>query len=374
MIDSRDMAGIFRAIETIYETSVAERPFEPMLSEICALADLDRGGVLSVGPAGAPTRWDGAHNIKAEAIRPYELHFSQINPYRGLMPKPTLSYYEMASEYSREPTIRSSEFFNDFTKPCGLEYSNVMALNIKNDIIRFATFGRDTKRGDLTSHDHELFACLLPHLQRSFLIRGSAADLRDERDAAVDALNRMSTGVIFIDADRKILRMNAEARRLCTRSNGLLARQQRLSAVSRAVDKLLQQSLGATLDTAAGINPQAGAVVAIPRPLPDRPLSVICMPVTDRSSVHTARMMVLLRDPDRSIQAASEALKVVFGLSPTETRIAAMIADGKTLQDAAKSIGHAINTSRYMLKRVFRKTATSSQSELAALVGKISID
>jgi len=374
MFDSRDTAGIFRVIDTIYETSLAGRPFEPMLADICALADLDRGGILSVGLASTPTKWHGPHNIDAEATRQHEQYYCSVNPYRAQMPMRTLNFYEVASDYSMDPAIRFSEFFNDFTKPAGLEYSNIMALDIKHDVVQFATFARDRQRGDLTSHDHALFAFLLPHLRRSALIRRTNADLTSERDAAAGVLDRMSTGVVFMNTDRKILRMNAEARRLCTRANGLLARQQRLSAVSRPVDKLLQQSLGATLDTVAGNNPQAGAVVAIPRPLPARPLSVVCLPISARSSVPAARMMVLLRDPDRSILAVSETLRVVFGLSPTEARIAAMIANGKTLQEAAATIGHAINTSRHLLKRVFRKTATNSQSELAALIGKISID
>lgn len=376
MIDSRDTAGIFRVIETIYETSLDGRPFEPMLAEICALAGLDRGAILSVGPGGVPTTWDAIHHIDPGFIRPYERHFSRINPYRALMPMPTLGYYEVASKYSKEPTIRSSEYFNDFTKPSGLEYSNVMVLRINHDNVQFATFGRDKKRGDLTSQDHELFACLLPHLQRSFLIRRTNADLQNERDAAVGALNRISIGIVLMDANRNILQMNREANRLCTRANGLRTRRNRFSAVSPAIDKTLQQSLGATLDTAARSRLRPSAVVAIPRPFPARPLSIVCFPVTARSATPnttTARMIVMLRDPDRSIRGVEETLRIMFGLSPTEARIAAMIADGKTLQEAAATIGHAINTSRYLLKRIFQKTATHSQSELAALLGKITI-
>jgi DNA-binding CsgD family transcriptional regulator len=57
-----------------------------------------------------------------------------------------------------------------------------------------------------------------------------------------------------------------------------------------------------------------------------------------------------------------------FGLTPTEARLAAMLAKGASLEDFAVSRGVTINAARFLLKGVFAKTGASRQGELVALL------
>ena len=57
-------------------------------------------------------------------------------------------------------------------------------------------------------------------------------------------------------------------------------------------------------------------------------------------------------------------LKQLFGLSPAESRLAAALCVGSTLNEYAAQAGVAIGTARYQLKQVMAKTQVSKQSQL----------
>jgi DNA-binding CsgD family transcriptional regulator len=63
-----------------------------------------------------------------------------------------------------------------------------------------------------------------------------------------------------------------------------------------------------------------------------------------------------------------EALVALYELTPTEARVLVEIAAGKNRAAAAEALGIADSTVKTHLARVFEKTGTSEQGELAKLV------
>ena len=70
--------------------------------------------------------------------------------------------------------------------------------------------------------------------------------------------------------------------------------------------------------------------------------------------------------PERARQLA-----VVFGLSPSEARVAAQIGGAKTIETAAASLGCATGTVRNHLKSIFSKIGVSRQAELVAILSRL---
>jgi DNA-binding CsgD family transcriptional regulator len=63
----------------------------------------------------------------------------------------------------------------------------------------------------------------------------------------------------------------------------------------------------------------------------------------------------------------------LLGLTLGEARVAALVGSGLSPKEAAARLGIAKETARNVLKRVFSKVGVSRQSELAALLAKISL-
>ncbi|MFP1633650.1 helix-turn-helix transcriptional regulator [Zhengella sp. ZM62] len=70
----------------------------------------------------------------------------------------------------------------------------------------------------------------------------------------------------------------------------------------------------------------------------------------------------------RELDPGDEAFITRYGLTPAEARIAHAIADGRLIHEIARMSGHSEGTVRQQLKSIYRKTESSSQHQLAALV------
>ncbi|HEX4848933.1 MAG TPA: helix-turn-helix transcriptional regulator [Novosphingobium sp.] len=57
-----------------------------------------------------------------------------------------------------------------------------------------------------------------------------------------------------------------------------------------------------------------------------------------------------------------------FNLTPTEARLAAMLAQGHSLEDYARNRAVTVNAGRFLLKSIFAKTGATRQAELVALL------
>ena len=93
------------------------------------------------------------------------------------------------------------------------------------------------------------------------------------------------------------------------------------------------------------------------------------VPVLDEEGPHTVLMLL---DLDATPQANRLALERIFHLTPTESRVATMLAGGATLAEAAEAQGVSVATVRTQLKAIFAKTHTHRQAELVMLISRLS--
>jgi DNA-binding CsgD family transcriptional regulator len=87
--------------------------------------------------------------------------------------------------------------------------------------------------------------------------------------------------------------------------------------------------------------------------------------------LHSARLLVIASDPEFSHVPPVNMLTEIFGLTPSEARVAIAIAAGKQFAEIALDRGVKIDTVRVHSKTVFSKTGTRGQSELAALLTRL---
>jgi DNA-binding CsgD family transcriptional regulator len=82
--------------------------------------------------------------------------------------------------------------------------------------------------------------------------------------------------------------------------------------------------------------------------------------------------IIVLADPDERPPSERE-LAEFFGLSPTESRLAAALLAGKKLREVALDSGVQITTLRTQLSSVLRKTGTTRQVDLIRLLLSVPI-
>ncbi|WP_245486426.1 helix-turn-helix transcriptional regulator [Mesorhizobium sp. M7A.F.Ca.US.010.02.1.1] len=141
----------------------------------------------------------------------------------------------------------------------------------------------------------------------------------------------------------------------------------RLAIADPKADILFQESVRSTSAATAPI------VRSIPvRQRIDRDAVVLhVMPVrrSARDIFAGANILVIAATISTANKKTSpQILSALFDLSPSEARLAGSLASGLTLKAAAVELGITVKTARTYLERVFRKTGTSRQGELVALL------
>jgi DNA-binding CsgD family transcriptional regulator len=92
---------------------------------------------------------------------------------------------------------------------------------------------------------------------------------------------------------------------------------------------------------------------------------------SDAPAVPPQGAMVFVVDPSHCVAASPDLLQREFGLSPSESRVASLVAASGRPRDVAAKLGLTEESTRVILKRVFAKVGVSRQSELVALVSNL---
>ncbi len=202
---------------------------------------------------------------------------------------------------------------------------------------------------------------LLPLLTSALNLKRHMRLLKGRVATLEAALDDLSTGVIFLDAERRLLHANSAAEAILTRTGQLLAVPTMLwgggSRESRRLAQIIDESSGAiTLVHSETAWPLA--VRALRIPAPDDGAVVV---------PRTTATILFVSDPNRPVPAGISGLCAAFGLTPRETGIVALLVAGEGPAQIAAVLGISLGNVRGHLNRIFGKTGTGSQAQLVAL-------
>jgi DNA-binding CsgD family transcriptional regulator len=227
---------------------------------------------------------------------------------------------------------------------------------------------RTPDEGAFDLHDKRLLADLSQQLTEAATLSQTVG--RAVLIGLTNGLGLIKQPALALDRSGFVLETNPAAAQLfddefCIRNRRLRVRDKRASF---SLDRFIDQ-MRITPDTAALACPS----LAVQRS-GKRPLVIRFLPVggAARTPFLGARVLLVLSDLDVPRQPDSSTIARAFSLSPAETRLAALIARGLSPRQAADELGVAHETARAVLKAVFAKTGTHRQSELVALLARLS--
>jgi DNA-binding CsgD family transcriptional regulator len=177
----------------------------------------------------------------------------------------------------------------------------------------------------------------------------------------------MNCGGILIASDRRIIDLNAEAKRHV--GGGIEIKKDRLHAKDRASDTRLQSLLG---DLLTGTAPPHRDALGISRG-DRRPLLLRMVPVEPDGALGDTSVVAVLIDPEECPTPSYDLLRQLFGLSKSEAAVAVGIMCGKTLDEIATSAKKNVGTVRAQTKAVLTKTGARRQAELVGLLTRLAM-
>jgi FixJ family two-component response regulator len=235
--------------------------------------------------------------------------------------------------------------------------------------VRFGASDYLTKPfGDL-NRIHESIDRALEKIGERSATRLQISDLTTRYESLKIVVNQLPMGVIIIEARGEVLMTNQAAETILTQADGLTISDTRRLHGSRAEDTARLRKL---LDLASGAaeQPRHGGAITLPRPSGRADLSLLVIPLaTDRAQITKGpATAVFVSDPEQRVETPAALLCRLYGLTPTEARVAAILMQGKSVEDAGNELSMRTNTARTHIKHIFQKTTTKNQGDLISLL------
>ena len=247
-------------------------------------------------------------------------------------------------------------------------YHLVARLEVSPGVSSYADLYRTAGSPAFDADSIEAFWRIVPHLERSMALSRDSANLRARQRAMLNAVDRMPFVCILLNRDGAVMEMNDAARAVMDANDGLTIEREYLEARresdTRTLRKLIQSALSDDPEHQSGScmlrrssvrRPYVVFVDALPRPA--------AMVATDVPSA-----VVTVLDPEKTHRVASEDLRELFELTKTESLIARYLADGDSIEQAAKGLGMSATTARLHVEHIFRKTGAHRQAELVNML------
>jgi DNA-binding CsgD family transcriptional regulator len=360
----------FRALSeligSIYGTVVDPSACPTMLN---GLADL----VGATGGAQVGAYNSRAHSVAmlAPRIDPKELpSFSKYwaNVWRQCDQHPIGAVIIPEMRISHPDRCRA-DIFNGSSKPQRPERMMGATLLTEGFVSTVVSVSRPYSEGEFEAGQTQLFAALIPHLQRAVQLRIRLAALDGPPTSSAEMLNRLPRAVMLVDAGARVIFANQAAARMLGAGNGLSLDRDGLKAETTEDTRRLRRTIADCAEPANELGGEGGRFRLSRR---DRgPLTMLVIPHRTQVTwidILRPTAILFIAEAEQAAVLRSERFSQDFGLTRAEAVFAVEISKGDGLQATASRLGVSLTTVRTHLAHVFDKTGTRRQAELVRLI------
>lgn len=218
------------------------------------------------------------------------------------------------------------------------------------------TYGRDVpqlREEAKGRFEHLLRALHSQRVEGESLVAPLAASGAPLMSALQHALDVVDAPLLVLDEHRRVLCLNHRATELLEDGDLRLTNDDALTARDSAVEK----ELAAAFHESTLL--RGTTCVVQLRRAAGPPVSLLFVPLSGRRQV-----MLTAYDPLRSARISSSVLRKLYGLTTTESDLAAALVAGQSLLQFAIERGTSEGTARVHMKRVLAKTGAAGQVDL----------
>jgi DNA-binding CsgD family transcriptional regulator/PAS domain-containing protein len=227
------------------------------------------------------------------------------------------------------------------------------------------------RRAPFGAAETDLLRMLVAHLRRAVELRSHLDEKDANRSVAQDVIEGMLTGVVLLDTNGRVMTANATARRIAQSRDGLVLSRDRLRAVANSDDDELQKAITEAIAISRSKDSTWDAALTARRPSGAPPYTILVSPgasAASHSAFRIASAVVLIGDPDSALASSEKTAMQLYGLTPSEARLACAFASGVSLEDYANTRGINVSTARWTMKHVLAKTGARRQADLVRIL------
>lgn len=315
----------------------------------------------------------GEHTLHSrfdpDSLAAYKSYYSARNPFMQRAVARPLGLGVRAEQMLPREDLRKTEFYADYLRPQGLETAvgvTVFREQGRHFLLSTACALADDARIRSVA---TLMGLLAPHLRQAFACYGRARGPLAGRIAVDAASEALGVAIVSIGLDRRVRWSNPAGLTLLSSGDPIGTNAcGRIATPHIEVRHAIDVALAAAARGEAAV--RTGVVVpARDETMPPTRMALVVPALSSSERYFSGPCIVLLFESATPGEPpAEDVLRSVFGLTPSEARVARALAGGAALADAAAAHGIAKETARTHLKRIFAKMDVRRQSELVAKI------
>ena len=310
----------------------------------------------------------GSVGIHAEKLREYEAHHVGDDLRMRILMNMPVGQVMLDHEHITAREMSRNAVYADFLDPHGFRGTLGALVRDEGGTRDFLGFLRPLDHTPYGASDKALARQLMPDLMRAAHLRVRMGQLAHQAALGLAALGSLPQGITVADASCRIHYSNCAAdRMLATPASPLGVRHGRLRCAEDATQVQFQHLVSRVCD-----RPAPGPAGALHLPGHSARLVVTVLPIKPTHAA-VARLqapmaLLVLVDPEAPGGLTPALVEDLLGLSPTEARLALLLAAGMTIKDHCAIEGCSWHTSRAHLKNPLRRTGCHRQIDLVRLL------
>lgn len=324
---------------------------------------------------------DGA-NLPVQGELAYMQRYRFIDPRLPLVLKRPVGEWAHCHEELGEDVVARDPFYQEFLLPYDRRYVSGCKLVETPQATVILSVLNGVADGPLRGAPLQFVDRLLPHLQRAARIGIQNFVYSHQALVGQMLVNKLRQPVILMTPGGDVMHTNEAAQEMMRTTRLVQVDAGRLQLPPLQMRELLAEC--AAWEERLKADPRPGSAGAMPEDF--RSLRITASGAGGGAEVMYGfytllspqgtmgtfglrpLVMLLFYHPASASPIDGSLLYAVFGLSPAESRIARLLAEGLTLKEIAEAQGTQHDTVRKQLRSIYQKTATNRQPDLVRLL------
>ena len=316
------------------------------------------------------TRESSSLDMPPDIIREFVEKLAPTDPRVALMLRQPVGHAIRCHHHLSDRYVARSELYNDFLIPNGVRFTYGLHLDGADGTSELLAILRSPDQTPFESADSAPdLEILTKHIARAARLRAGTRHLQAQAAMGMSVLDHLDMAIVITDetGHAHYLNVAAHERLGATRNVGI--RGGKFTALLPGDEQALRR----LITNATSPMPVAGSHRLHGENQQHWVVTVLPLRESHACAAPWQRPMAMLTigELDRRVTLGPYTLKVLFGLSPAEARLAQALAAGRELTQYAQDANVAINTARTQLRHIFDKTGCRRQGDLLRLLHAI---
>ncbi len=268
---------------------------------------------------------------------------------------------------------RDNAYYRDLLQPRGIIDTAMIIVAREAPLAGYVGFSRHRSAGEIGENELEGLRLLGPHFRRAVTISNLFDMKAIEAATFSTVLDGFAFGVVLVNPQLGIVHANAIASDMLASHDPVELQRGVLATREHAANAALQRAVRLASEDEAAMGSRGIGIPA--RRAKGDPCVIHVLPLKRgemrRGLSQRASAVLFIAPAAVPTQMPSDALALLYDLTPAEKRICELVAEGHPQSEIATTLGIARSTVKFHVLSIFEKTGCKRQVDLLKLANSL---